>query len=41
VVEDMIIVREVIARDNVYASILLYPPMCVPESLALVEEFFL
>ncbi len=41
VVEDMVVVREIIAGNDVYSCVLLYPPMCVSKSLALIEELFL
>lgn len=41
VVEDMVVVREVIAGNDVYSCVFLYPPMCVPKSLALIKELLL
>lgn len=41
VVKDLIIEREVIARDDVYAGLLLYLPMLLSETLSLGEKVFL
>lgn len=41
VIKNMVVVREVVARDNVDAGTFLYPPVGVSKSLPLIEKLFL
>jgi hypothetical protein len=41
VVKDMIVIGEVVAWDDIYASILLYLPVLLSKTLALGEQIFL
>ena len=40
-IQHMIVVREVIAGNDVYAGIFLNLPMLKPKALALIQELFL